>query len=542
MADDSGFRLLLGFATETGNSDMVAKRFAQAAATAGIEVQPQYLNDLNMAALADATHFAVVSATYGEGEMPMDAEVFWEELSAEGAGRLDHLRFAVCGLGDSYYPDFCNAGKLLDARLAELGARRMVDRVDCDLDFEEPAGVWTATVVALLAEAAGAPSTSGVTAESGGVAPSVQGGPWTRRTPYRAVLSTSRRLTSAASRRSVWHYEVDLGDSGITYQAGDSLAVHPVNDPALVEAVLRRLGCRADQTVAGHTEPLGTLLTDHYELRAPSAALQNLVAARTRDRAAKAVLTGGDSAALTGWLHGRDVLDLLDLADTGVGIEEVLDTLRPMPHRDYSIASSPLVHPGHIHLTVATVRYHLAGRARRGTASGFLADDADSLRIHPVPNEGFRLPAPDVPIIMVGPGTGIAPFRAFLQERAATAAAGPSWLFCGGRHRASDFLYGDELLRYRDAKVLTRLDAAFSRDGKAKDYVQQHMRAHARDIYGWLQDGAHLYVCGAVDPMSHDVHRTLHHIVSAAGGLDDDSAHAYVNDLITTRRYVRDVY
>lgn len=534
MPDHPAFAVVLGFATETGNSDMVAKKFAQAARVAGIDVEPQYLNDIDKGSLAAATHFVVITATYGDGEMPLDAEVFWEELSGDSAHRLDHLTFAVCGLGDSYYPDFCNAGKLLDARLAELGARRLVERVDCDLDFEEPSQAWTTQVVALLA-AEVAQSAAPIPA-----AVPVEDSPWHRRNPFEAAVLVNHPLTAAASDKSVRHYEIDLGDSGITYQAGDSLAVHPVNDPVLVDAVLRRLGCRADDVVPGHDQPLGALLTERYELRTPSGALQALVASRTRDEPTAAVLGGGDPAALTEWLYGRDVLDLLELADLDAA--EVLDTLRPLQQRDYSIASSPLVHPRSIHLTVATVRYDLSGRARSGCASGFLADRSDIVRIHLVPNDGFRLPDPDVPIIMIGPGTGIAPFRAFLQERAATGATGRSWLFFGDRRRATDFLYGDELERYRATGVLTRFDTAFSRDGVAKDYVQQHMLTNADELYGWLQDGAHLYVCGAAEPMARDVHHTLHDVVSSAGCVDDDAAHAYVNDLITSRRYVRDVY
>ena len=534
MPDDPAFAVVLGFATETGNSDMVAKKFAQAARSAGIDVEPQYLNDLDVASLTAATHFVVITATYGDGEMPLDAEVFWEELSGDGAPRLDHLTFAVCGLGDSFYPDFCNAGKLLDARLAELGARRLVDRLDCDLDFEEPSQAWTTQVVDLLAaevEPSAAPVPAGEP---------VVDSPWRRRNPFPAALLVNRTLTAASSDKSVRHYEIDLGDSGISYRAGDSLAVHPVNDPVLVDAVLHRLGCRAEHVVPGHDQPLGALLTEHYEIRTPSGALQSLVASRTRDDRAAAVLSGGDPATLTEWLYGRDVLDLLELADLDVA--EVLATLRPLQHRDYSIASSPLVHPRSIHLTVATVRYDFSGRARSGCASGFLADRTDTARIHLVPNDGFRLPDPDVPIIMIGPGTGIAPFRAFLQERAATGATGRSWLFFGDRRRATDFLYGDELNHYHATGVLTRLDAAFSRDGAAKDYVQHHMLANADELYGWLQNGAHLYVCGAAEPMARDVHRTLHDIVAAAGGVNREAAHGYVNDLITSHRYARDVY
>lgn len=536
MPDNSTFSPVLGFATETGNSAMVAKKFAQAARGAGIDVEPQYLNDLTMESLAAATHFVVITATYGDGELPYDAEVFWEALSGDDAGRLDHLSFAVCGLGDSFYPFFNNAAKLVDARLADLGATRLIDRVDCDLDFEEPSEAWTAAVVEILGELAAAPPCSGY--------PDVdvlqQESPWTRRNPFPAGLMVNRPLTAAGSGKSVRHYEIDLGDSGIRYRAGDSVGVHPVNDPALVEAVLTHFGVSADHIVAERDQPLGLLLTEHLELRIPTGALQALVAERTRDRDAATILRGDDSAALTNWLYGRDVLDLLRLAD--LGVDEVLPTLRPLQHRDYSIASSPLVHPGQIHLTVATVEYSARGRAHRGVASGFLADSTGNVRIHLAPNDSFRLPAPEAPIVMVGPGTGIAPFRAFLQERQAIGATGKSWLFFGDRHRATDFLYGDELTAFHESGVLTRLDCAFSRDQAAKDYVQHHMLANAAELYGWLQDGAYFYVCGDADRMAKDVHRALHDVVATAGGLDEADAHAYVNNLITTHRYLRDVY
>jgi sulfite reductase (NADPH) flavoprotein alpha-component len=269
--------------------------------------------------------------------------------------------------------------------------------------------------------------------------------------------------------------------------------------------------------------------------------LQALVAARTPDAEAAAALSSSDPAVVSSWLYGRDVLDLLELAD--LAPDEVLEALRPLQFRDYSIASSPLVHPDQLHLTVATVRYHCRERARGGVASTFLADRGQSVRIHLRPNHNFRLPAPDVPIIMIGPGTGIAPFRAFLHERQATAAPGKAWLFFGDRRRATDFLYGDELSGFVESGALTRLDLAFSRESDApKTYVQHRMKDNAADVFAWLQDGAHLYVCGDADRMAKDVDRALHEIVAEAGGMDAAAAHAYVNELIKAHRYLRDVY
>jgi sulfite reductase (NADPH) flavoprotein alpha-component len=351
----------------------------------------------------------------------------------------------------------------------------------------------------------------------------------------------NRLLTAPTSDKEVRHYELDLTGSGIGYRAGDSIAVHATNDPALVDAVLSRLGVGPDHQLADHQEPLGVLLTERLEIRTPSRALQALVAARTGDREARAALAGDTAATRGSWASGRDVLDLLTLAE--LAVDEVVETLRPLQFRDYSIASSPVVHPDHIHLTVATVRYPGTDRTHGGVASTYLADRGETVRVHLRPNHTFRLPGADVPIIMIGPGTGIAPFRGFLYERQAVAAPGRSWLFFGDRRRATDFLYGDELTGFVDSSTLTRLDTAFSRDGTGpKCYVQHRMWDNAGELFSWLQDGAHLYVCGDADRMAKDVDAMLHQIVARCGGMDSDAAHAYVNGLIKSHRYLRDVY
>lgn len=533
---DTALSLLVGYGTETGGAEGLAGLFSAAAKAVGIETTAVELNAVSADQLAAASHLVVITATYGEGEFPYNAYLFWEMLAADDAARVDHLTFAVLGLGDKYYPQFANAGRLVDARLEELGATRLVARVDCDIDFDDDAAAWTAEVIGLLSSER---EPLGADADERHEHPV-----WHRQNPFTAAVCGRRLLTGAGSEDEVWHYEIDLGDSGLTYQSGDSIGVHPVNDPALVDAMLTRLACHAGDIVPGHEQPLGTLLSEHYEIRTPSRALQALVASRTTDAEAAAALSSDDHTMLDRWLYGRDLLDLLELADLSAA--EVLDTLRPLQFRDYSIASSPWAHPDRVHLTVATVRYHRGERARAGVASAHLADRAQAVRIHLQPNNAFRLPAADVPIIMIGPGTGIAPFRAFLQERAATLAGGKSWLFFGHRRRATDFLYEQELQGYLDAGVLTRMDVAFSRDRDAgdhpKDYVQQHMTTHAAELFAWLEDGAHLYVCGDEKRMAKDVHRALHRIVTHAGGLDDDGAHAYLNELTKHHRYARDVY
>lgn len=330
----------------------------------------------------------------------------------------------------------------------------------------------------------------------------------------------NRLLSAPGADKEVRHYEIDLGDSGITYQAGDSIAVHATNDPHLVEQLLDALGVGPDHQVEHHDHPLGTLLTEHLEIRTPSKALQTLVG-----------------------VDGHDVLDLVRRAD--LGVDEVVETLRPLQFRDYSISSSPVVDPRRVHLTVATVHYVHAGRRHGGVASTFLAQRCDTVRVHLRPNQHFRLPAPDVPIIMIGPGTGVAPFRGFLHERQATSASGSSWLFFGDRRRATHYLYRDELEGFVDSGGLTRLDLAFSRDGKAgaaKHYVWHRMLEQASDLWAWLQEGAHLYVCGDADRMARDVDAALHQVIAQAGALDSDDAHAYLNQMVRDHRYARDVY
>ncbi len=538
MTAQPDFSLIVGYGTDMGNAEDAAMSFCEALEeTTGIKSEAVELNQVDVAELQSASHFVVVVSTFGDGEFPDNALLFWEAISADAADRLEHLNFAVLALGDSSYEFFCNAGLLLDERLHALGATRLTERVDIDGPYLQPSKEWTTDLVKRLSAGHTNSAEPAVVAEAP-AQPKRE-----RNETVEARLVVNRLLTTAESDKEVRHYEVDLAGSGISYEAGDSIAVHASNDPALVAAILAELRVDATHRVTGHDEPLGELLSDHLEIRTPSRTLRALVATRTDNADAIAALGGDVNPAPGSWLYGKDVLDLIKLGE--LTVEELVDNLRPLQFRDYSIASSPAVHPDTVHLTVATIRYTEADRTYGGVASTFLADRGQAVRVHLRPNHTFRLPAPDVPIIMVGPGTGIAPFRGFLQERQAAGASGRSWLFFGDRRRATSFLYGEELQGFVDSGTLTRLDLAFSRDGSEgdpKQYVQHRMSESAAELFAWLQDGAYLYVCGDADHMAKDVDATLHDIVAHCGGLGADGAHAYVNDLIKSHRYVRDVY
>ncbi|MFD7707106.1 sulfite reductase flavoprotein subunit alpha [Streptomyces sp. NPDC059786] len=554
------------FGTQTGNAESVAGDLVAGARARGLGGRATALDEVTPDRLAAMTHVLVVTSTYGEGEMPDNAGLFWEALQAETAPRLEGLRYAVLGLGDRGYDDFCQAAKLVDTRLEQLGAARLHDRVDCDVDFEDPAAEWTAAVLERVAAETGAqPVTAGAGAEgtgtgtgTGETSTGTGGSPaprrcftWNKRNPYRSRLAVNRLLSSPGSAKEIRHYEFDLGDSGITYAAGDALAVVPVNDDTLVATLLEHLGASGDEEVDGR--PLAELLRTEREIRTPSKELIADLVERAPSSDLAAVVAHGDRAELDSWLWGRDVFDLLrDAGAAAPGLAELLPFLRPLQARQYSISSSPLAHPDRIHLTVASVRYGTPHRRYGGVASTYLADrvgegtDAGvgaSVGVYLQPNASFGVPADDdAPMIMIGPGTGIAPFRGFLHERAARGAAGRNWLFYGDQHRATDFVYEDELAELRERGVLTALDLAFSRDQAEKVYVQTRMRERSRELYAWLEEGAHVYVCGDASRMAKDVEATLLGVITEQRGRGDDDAAEYLAGLRRAKRYVRDVY
>lgn len=545
------------FGTQTGNAEFLADELVAGAKARGLGGRASALDAVTPEQLAEMSHVLVVTSTYGEGEMPDNAGLFWDAIQASTVPRLEGLQYAVLGLGDTSYDEFCQAGKLLDTRFEQLGATRIHDRVDCDVDFEDPAALWTAAVLGRLAAEAGATAAPGATtgggagdgaaatSGAGATRASRPGSQWNKRNPYPSRLVENRLLSSPRSAKEIRHYEFDLGDSGIEYAAGDALAVVPVNDEVFVADLLEQVGANGGEAFDGR--PITEVLRTDREIRTPSKDLIADLVQRAPSSELAAVVAHGDKHELDRWLWGRDVLDLLrDAGPAAPGLDELLPNLRPLQARQYSISSSPLAHPDRIHLTIASVRYGDPHRMYAGVASTFLADRVDpdgTVDVYLQPNASFGVPADEsAPMIMIGPGTGVAPFRGFLHERAVSGATGRNWLFFGDQHRDTDFVYRDELTELQEQGVLDRLDLAFSRDQAEKVYVQTRMLERSAELFAWLEDGGHVYVCGDASRMAKDVEAALLQVIRTGRGRGEDDAQAYLADMRRAKRYVRDVY
>ncbi|MGY3308556.1 sulfite reductase (NADPH) flavoprotein alpha-component [Pantoea ananatis] len=530
------------YGSQTGNAEALAQSAAKSARAKGLVPVVQALGDVDLDVFATMRHVLIVTSTYGEGEMPDNAQLFWDAISASTAPRLEQMHFAVLAIGDTGYDGFCQAGKFLDMRLEQLGAKRVVDRIDCDIDYEEPSNEWINSTMPQFASSAGS---SGTVLESAPEAPVIPGS--NKSNPYAAALITNKRLSSEQSAKDIRHVEFDLTDSGLKYEAGDALGVIPVNEPSLVSLLLTQLNADYQTPVPGFDRSLGDLLTYQFEISEPSRKLIEWVGQNTTNQELRHVLQHDDKDALGVWLWGKDTLDLLQLELTrSLSVPEFVALLRPLQHRAYSISSSSKAHPNQVHLTIASVRYHSGGRNRSGVCSTYLAERVrrgEKPAIFISPNKAFRVPANgNAPLIMVGPGTGIAPFRAFLQERQVTGAQGKNWLFFGDQHQEHDFIYREELTAWQESGLLTRLDLAFSRDQDKKIYVQNRMLEQGAELYAWLQEGGHFYVCGDASRMAKDVDSALYEIVRQFGGLSSERAADYIDQLKKEKRYLRDVY
>ncbi|MGB8352546.1 MAG: assimilatory sulfite reductase (NADPH) flavoprotein subunit [Chthoniobacteraceae bacterium] len=539
--------LTILYGSQTGTAEGLAKKTMKEAGKRGFAPRMVDMANYETVDFTKEENVLLITSTYGDGDPPDNALAFWNFLKGDTAPPLAHMNFSVLALGDTNYTAFCEFGKKCDEYFEKLGAKRIHPRVDCDVDYEAPAGTWVENVFASLASAGGAVPAADAVATTSEEA--VETG-YSKKRPFPARLITNRKLNGENSGKEVRHYEILLAGSGLTYEAGDALGVVPANCGDLVTEVLDAITCDGEEAVKtsdGVEMPLRLALEQHYDITRPSAELLKAAAARgAAGGTLTALLEPERKDELKKWLWGREVIDVITGLEKPFGAEELVALLKKLQPRLYSISSSPKAHPGEVHLTVAAVRYEGQGRGRKGVCSTFLADrcaESTPVPVYVQISHGFRLPGNgDVPVIMCGPGTGIAPFRAFLEEREATGAKGRNWLFFGDQKRATDFLYQEQLEAWLTGGHLARLDLAFSRDQEEKIYVQHRMLENAAELWSWLESGAHFYVCGDASRMAKDVDTALHQIAETAGGLSKEAAAEYIQKLKSDKRYQRDVY
>ncbi|MBV8899423.1 MAG: sulfite reductase subunit alpha [Verrucomicrobia bacterium] len=571
------------FGSESGNAEALSKRVAKAVQQHGFESKAIGLDKISVKDLAKEKFALIITSTFGEGDPPENAKAFHAELHAADHPGFTNLSYSVLALGDKNYEQFCKCGIDFDKRLEALGARRLYERVDCDVDYEASYQRWQTGVLGVLEAAAkevapgpapataqpppgthGAPAIIGDNPVEAGHVPgptspgktgtaTEPGAPpakaaHSRKNPFPAKLLTNRCLSADGSGKEVRHYEISLDGSGLHYEAGDALGVTPTNCPALVDALLHALNCDGEEAVPtsdGHEDSLRIALERHYEITKIPAPLLKAIAEVSADRTLADLMRPEKKEALGHYLWGREVLDLLaDFPSVTFKPAEFVSHLKKLQPRLYSISSSLKAFPEQVHLTVSTLRYESFGRKRKGVCSTFLADRVDgTVPVFVQVSHSFRLPQNgDTPIIMVGPGTGVAPFRAFLHERRAVGAKGRNWLFFGEQHAATDFYYREELDAMLADGHLSKLSTAFSRDQKEKIYVQHRMVETGDELWGWLQEGAHFYVCGDASRMAKDVDLALHTVIEKNGGQGKEGAVEYVKKLKADKRYQRDVY
>jgi sulfite reductase (NADPH) flavoprotein alpha-component len=521
--------LTIVYATESGNSEKLASDLGKIARKNGLKPTLIDMADLDVATLASVRRLVVIAATWGEGDPPARAVRAYGELMGDAAPKLDGVEFGVLALGDTAYTEFCSIGKKIDERLAALGGKRVVDRVDCDLDFAEPAGKWIEQAVKTLAPADAARGT--VIAVDFGAKPASAGD----LAVVEAEIIEHVNLNSSQSNKETIHLELAFDGAAPAYKPGDSLDIYPENDPDYVEDVLKIAGLTSNNSLRRE-------LTKNRDITTLSLKTVENYAAATGHQYVKQLLDSGDAK---NWIAGRQLIDLLEYFPIALSAEQLNAVTRTLAPRAYSIASSRREVGEEAHLLISAVRYQTHGRARKGVASTFVADrlkKGNKLRVKVKPNKHFALPAPDRDIIMVGPGTGVAPFRAFVQERRATEATGKSWLFFGDRQFTHDFLYQ---LEWQDALQdgsLTRMDVAFSRDTPEKVYVQHRLWERRRDLIEWLDNGATFFVCGDMNAMAKDVRAMLVRAYGDVKALSPDAAEETVRALDKDRRYLQDVY
>lgn len=540
--------ILVGSRTNNGTS--IAKKLKAIAESKGFLVHLEDMNDYKLSKLKDEKYLFVIVSTHGEGVPPLAAEDFYEFIHGKRAPKLNNTKFAVLALGDRSYAHFCKTGKDVDKKLEELGAERIYSRIDCDVDFQSASNSWIQGIISKLLGQNGNSSllfanTNGGKKSDKSESPQVKEAVYSKFNPFKTRLLDKIKLNGRGSEKETVHYEISLENSGLNYEPGDALGIYPFNSSRLVNELLDSLKLDAS-TEVDHGESkssLSEVLTHNHELSVLTPEVLTKYNEYVKSNELSQILA--DSDKLNEFIYGRDLVDLITEFPTNLSAENLVGMLRKLQPRLYSIASSSNTHPDEVHLTVATVRYKNS-RYKEGACSSFLSDrlnDDQEIAVYLEKNLEFKLPSdPNAAVIMVGPGTGIAPFRAFLQEREAKDAKGKNWLFFGDRHFSTDFLYQTELLNYHKKGLLTKLNVAFSRDTDKKVYVQHKMLEHSKELFNWLENGAYFYVCGDMKKMWKDVNQTLVEIIAKESGQGLEDAQEYVKQLKKSRRYQVDVY
>ena len=536
--------LTIIYGSQTGNAKGIATAYQAKASAAGIPAKVVSMADYKPRQIKNETHIAIVVSTHGEGEAPDDAVELHEFLGSKKAPKLPNLKYAVLGLGDTSYEFFCQTAKDFDSRLATLGATAVVERVDCDVDYDSAAAQWQDDVLAKIKDDLTAKTTQVAVAPAANTA--TVASIYTKKNPFAGTLLTSQKITGRDSIKDIRHIEISLEDSGIQYQVGDALGVYFLNDDAMVQRMINAYGLSAEETVTVGDESLTLVqaLTEKCELTLSYPTYVKALAESTGDAGLTALLA--DKTALREYLVPRQIVDIAIDYPVKATAQQVVDACRPLTARLYSIASSQTEVEDEVHLTVALVEYEEHGFVHQGGASGYLAkrlEEGSPVKVYVEGNDNFRLPAdPNTPVIMVGPGTGIAPFRAFMQERDAQEAEGKNWLFFGNPSFTQDFLYQTEWQGYVKSGLLSKISLAFSRDQAEKIYVQHRLLEQGAEVYQWLEAGAHFYVCGDANHMAKDVEQALLDIYQTHGKQSADEAKKSLLALRKAKRYQKDVY
>ena len=523
------------YGTQTGTSENLAEDIFINLSNNNISASNTCLSELNLDKLKTIKKAIFVISTYGEGEMPDNAQLFWSDLSSTTAPSMENVEYAVLALGDTSYEEFCAAGKLLDLRMEQLGGKRILERIDCDVDYEEKSSIWISELGKILGS------------KDVNLKNEISKEKWNRKQPFSATITKNILLSGKDSNKEIRHYEIDIDGSNIDYEVGDSINVFPFNDDKLVDAILSKLNVGKQEVCEKSTRSYFNILKYDFEISVPTKNFLKKIEPFLNNEEISELLKTESKDKLNSYLYGMDILDILDLnKNINIEISNFLNFLTPLQHRAYSIASSQKVHNNKIEITVSTVRWTFKDRIHNGVCSNFLSKSDTNLQkvnIFLSKNNSFRLPENDnVPIIMVGPGTGLAPFKAFLEEREARKAQGKNWLFFGDQTEKHDFIYKDILIGMKERGLITNLSLAFSRDQKEKIYVQNKLDENGAEIFNWLEDGAYFYICGDAQKMAKDVEKCLELLIKKNGNFSDDEAKNYLTELKRHKRFLRDVY